>query len=169
MATLTKETTRIKGWGVDADPRNEPTYPMKNYTGDDHNRLNYEKPESQRKTIDVLHSNERPSETAVYGTAAPLSGISGLLRRLAFRYSESSFGHWLPLIFADRINIWEGFLSDFKRGFIPNIFAERGLRAELKYNKKQFLARSAVKVLAAAFVVSWILTSSRKRKRKRNW
>ncbi|HEX2969301.1 MAG TPA: hypothetical protein VHO46_09355 [Bacteroidales bacterium] len=166
METATEKKNRIKGWGIDADPRNEPTYPMKNYTGDDHNRLNYQKPKQQPKTIEVLHSNERPGITSVFGTSVPLSGLSGFIRRLAFRYSESSFGHWIPLIFADRINIWEGFLSDFKKGFIPNIFKERGLKAELKYNKKQFIATTTVKVLVTTFVFAWMLTrGSRKRKR----
>lgn len=166
METLTEKTKRIKGWGIDADPRNEPTYPMKNYTGDDRNRLNYQKPQQQEQTEEVLHSNERPAVTTVFGTAVPLSGLSGFLRRIAFRYSESSFGHWLPLIFADRINIWEGFLHDFRRGFIPNIFAERGLKAELRYNKKNFLATTTVKVLVTTFVFAWLMTSGRRKKRK---
>lgn len=166
METLTEKAHKVKGWGIDADPENEPTYPIKNYTGDDHNRLNYQKPKQQTKTIEVLHSNERPTITSVYGTSAPLSGLSGVLRRLAFRYSESSFGHWFPLIFADRINIWEGFLSDFKRGFIPNIFAERGWKAELKYNKKQFITTTAVKVLATTFVFAWMMTSGRRKRRR---
>jgi hypothetical protein len=166
METLTEKVRKIKGWGIDEDPANEPTYPMKKYTGDDHNRLNYERPEQQPETTEVLHSNERPSVSSVFGTAVPLSGLSGFLRRLAFRYSESSFGHWIPLIFADRINIWEGFLSDFKRGFIPDIFAERGWKSELKYNKKRFVAASAAKVLVTTFVFAWLMTRGKKRKKK---
>ncbi len=166
METITEKSSKIKGWGIDEDPRNEPTYPMKNYTGDDHKRLNYQKPKQQTKTIEVLHSNERPSVTSVYGTSVPLSGLSGFIRRLAFRYSESSFGHWFPLIFADRINIWEGFLHDFKRGIIPNIFKERGLKAELKYNKKHFIATTATRVLVTTFVFAWLMTSGRRKKRR---
>jgi hypothetical protein len=30
----------IKGWGVDIDPANYPNYPIKDYNGDDHQRLN---------------------------------------------------------------------------------------------------------------------------------
>lgn len=164
--TTKKEKTRIKGWGIDADERNEPTYPYKNYTGDDHKRLNYQRPEQQSTTVEVLHSNERPSASAVFGTSVPLSGLSGFIRRLAFRYSESSFGHWLPLIFADRVNIWEGFLHDFKKGIFPNIFAERGLKSELKYNKMNFVAKTATRVLVTAFVFAWLMTNS-KRKKKR--
>ena len=35
MENLEQKFAHIKGWGIDADPENEPTYPMKNYTGDD--------------------------------------------------------------------------------------------------------------------------------------
>ncbi|HLN19829.1 MAG TPA: hypothetical protein VK213_01980 [Bacteroidales bacterium] len=158
----------IKGWGVDTDPRNEPTYPMKDYTGDDHKKLNYERPKQQLKNIEVLHSNERPSISSVFGTSMPPSGLSGLLRRLAFRYSESSFGHWFPLIFADRINVWEGYIKDFGKGKLPNIFKERGWGSELKYNKKKFVTRSVIRVATVAFVVAFILGSSRKRKRRKH-
>jgi hypothetical protein len=157
--------SHIKGWGIDANPRNEPTYPIKNYTGDDHKRLNYEKPPQQVKTVEVLHSNERPTLSAVYGTSVPPSGLSGMIRRFAFRYSESSFGHWFPLIFADRINVWEGFIKDFGSGRVPNIFAERGLKSELKYNKKNFITKTAVRTFITLAVIGLVCSGSMKRKR----
>ncbi len=49
----------------------------------------------QPVNVEVLHSNERPHLTAVFGTSSPPSGLSGSIRRFAFRYSESSYGHWL--------------------------------------------------------------------------
>lgn len=166
MENSAEKFRHIKGWGIDADPRNEPTYPMKNYTGDDHKRLNYEKPKQQPRNIEVLHSNERPSISSVFGTSVPLSGLSGMLRRLAFRYSESSFGHWFPLIFADRINVWEGCLKDFGKGRLPDIFRERGWNAELKHNRKKFIAKTTVNVLITIFAIT-ILFSGTKRKRKK--
>lgn len=81
---------QVNGWGVDADPENEPTYPMKKYTGDDHNRLNYERPEQQPAEVEILHSNERPGLPAVFGTPVPPSGISGAIRRYAFKHSETA-------------------------------------------------------------------------------
>src|SRR5690606_39028405 len=100
--------SHIKGWGVDADPENDPTYPMKLYTGDDHRRLDWERPPQQPETVEILHSNERPTVPAVFGTTLPPSGLSGAIRRQAFKYSESSFGHWLPLLLADRVHVVEG-------------------------------------------------------------
>ena len=45
MANTSKD--HIPGWGMDADPENDPTYPMKHWNGADHQRFNYEKPPQQ--------------------------------------------------------------------------------------------------------------------------
>src|SRR4051812_30047640 len=81
MQTMAQKYRHIKGWGIDADPENEPTYPMKKYTGDDHKRTNYKRPVQQPIDIEVLHSNERPNISATFGTVSPPSGLSGVLRR----------------------------------------------------------------------------------------
>jgi hypothetical protein len=150
----------IPGWGIDADPENRPNYPMKNYTGADHERLNYERPPLQQQTVEVLHSNERQGLTAVFGTSTPPSGISGAIRRFAFKYSESTYTHWMPLVFADRINVIEGIVHDLKNGIIPNLIAERGWKAEWKYNRNGFMKNIAVGVaLTAGLIV--LLTRKR--------
>jgi len=150
---LENKFSHIKGWGVDADPKNEPTYPIKKYTGDDHERLNWERPALQPLTVEVLHSNERPGLSAVYGTSVPPSGLSGNIRRFAFKYSESSYGHWLPLLVADRVNVIEGIVDDIKKGHIPNIFAEKGWKAEWKYNRADMIRKIALTALATAALV----------------
>jgi hypothetical protein len=159
---LAEKYKHIKGWGVDADPENDPTYPMKHYTGDDHLRLNYTRPPLQQSDVEVLHSNERPNLTAVYGTSTPPSGLSGMIRRYAFRYSEGSFGHWLPLLLADRVNMVEGIIDDIRKGKFPNIFAERGWKAEWKHNKKGVITKVAVTTAIAAAAI--VILSRRKRK-----
>ena len=73
----------IPGWGIDANPQNNPTYPMKNYTGADHDRLNYEKVPQQPVTVELLQSIERPAPSHVFGTSTPPSGLSGMIRRYA--------------------------------------------------------------------------------------
>lgn len=147
----------INGWGVDADPRNEPTYPMKKYTGDDHLRLNYERPPLQPESVEILHSNERPNVTAVFGTSSPPSGLSGMIRRYAFKYSEGSWAHWFPLVLADRVNMVEGFVEDLLHGYVPNVFAERGWNAEWKYNKNGMLKNAAIGAAVASAVIGGIL------------
>src|ERR1700712_311603 len=126
MEEKNQDYKSIPGWGMDADPENEPTYPIKNYTGDDHNRSNYERGPQQPLTVEILQSNERPGPSVVFGTSVPPSGLSGVIRRYAFKHSEDRYRHWIPLILADRINVYEGIIDDIKNGIIPNIFAEKG-------------------------------------------
>jgi len=160
-----KDYTQIPGWGMDADPENEPTYPLKNYTGDDHKRLNWERPLLQEQTVEVLKSNERPSLSAVFGTSTPPKGLSGVIRRHAFKYSESSYGHWLPLLLADRINVVEGIIEDISTGIIPNIFVERGWKSEFKYNK----AELAKKVLLRAAILGVVVICLSQKKKRKNF
>jgi hypothetical protein len=162
MENLENKFSHINGWGIDADPENEPTYPMKKYTGDDHQRIHYEKPPQQPESVEILHSNERPGVTAVFGTSTPPSGWSGAIRRFAFRYSESSYGHWLPLIIADRVGVVEGIIDDLKNGHIPNIIAERGWNAEWKYNRQGLIKKVVIGVAVASAA---ILLLDRKNKR----
>lgn len=142
----------IPGWGMDADPENEPTYPMKNYTGDDHHRSDYKRSAPQPKDVEILKSNERPKMSAVFGNSVPPSGLSGMIRRYAFMHSEDRYRHWLPLIFADRINIFEGVIDDLRKGYFPNMIAERGWKVEMKYNPKGFALKVAT-VAAVGFAL----------------
>jgi len=123
---------------------------MKNWPGDDHVRLKYERPPIQPQREELLKSNERPSRSAVHGTSVPPSGLSGRLRRYAFRYSEGQWRHWLTLVLADRVNMVEGIADDFSKGHFPNIIAERGWTAEWKYNRKNFLSNVAAGVAVTA-------------------
>jgi hypothetical protein len=148
------DPSQIKGWGVDANPKNDPTYPMKKRNNGEHAGYSWERPPQQPINVEVLHSNERPNVSATFGTSTPPSGLSGMIRRVAFKYSESSYGHWLPLMLADRVGVVEGMLEDLTRGRVPNIFAERGWKAEWKHNRKSLVTRVLIgAVLASAAVV----------------
>src|SRR5205085_4740328 len=85
----------IPGWGYDANPENDPTYPIKHRTGADHERINYPKPQQQPVREEVFHSIERPGVSRVFGTSTPPAGLSGAIRRFAYRYSESTYTHWV--------------------------------------------------------------------------
>ena len=155
MERTARDFSEIKGRGVDADPKNDPTYPMKIRNDGEHAGYSWERPPQQPITVEVLHSNERPDVTAVFGTSTPPSGLSGVLRRLAFRYSESSYGHWLPLVLADRVGVVEGVLSDLKRGQVPNVFAERGWKAEWKHDRTSLVRRILVGVALVSTAVAY--------------
>src|ERR687886_2990974 len=150
MEHRAKDPSKIEGWGVDADPKNDPTYPMKNRNDGEHAGYAWERPPLQPIDVEVLHSNERPDITSVFGTSTPPSGLSGAIRRLAFRYSESSYGHWLPLMLADRVSVVEGVVQDLKQGHVPNVLAERGWKAEWKHNRISLLRRILVRAVLAS-------------------
>ena len=155
MEHTAKDRSQIKGRGVDADPKNDPTYPMKNRNDGEHAGYSWERPPQQPITIEVLHSNERPDVTSVFGTSTPPSGLSGVIRRFAFGYSESSYGHWLPLVLADRVSVVEGVMGDLKHGHVPNVFAERGWKAEWKHNRTGLVRRILVRVVLVSAAVAY--------------
>ncbi|WP_310589267.1 hypothetical protein [Fibrivirga algicola] len=122
--------SHINSWGVEADPTNESTHPRKHYTGDDHQRVNWERPAQQAATVEILHANDRPNLTAVFSMLSLPSGLRGVIQRFAFRLSESEYGHWLPLMLADWGNVVEGIIDDLSHGHVPTIFAEKGWKGD---------------------------------------
>lgn len=163
MESLEEKYKHIKGWGVDADPENDPTYPMKIWDGSDHQRLNYERPQQQHSDVEVLHSNERPSLPAVFGTTFPPSGLSGQIRRKAFKHSENSYLHWLPLLLADRVNVSKGLIDDLRNGHLPNIFAEKGWKADLKQNPKGLVLNIAKIAIFSYLIITWAKPKKKKK------
>ena len=157
MNNTGKDFSHIKGWGIDADPKNDPTYPMKPHRTDaEQTGYSWERPTLQAETVEVLQSNERPNLTAVFGTSTPPSGLSGMIRRYAFKYSEGHWGHWIPLLLADRVNVVEGVIDDIRHGHVPNIFAEKGWKAEWKHNPKGLVTKVATTVLVATALVALV-------------
>ncbi|WP_066830165.1 hypothetical protein [Rufibacter ruber] len=155
METLANNYSHIIGWGIDADPKNDPTYPMRKRSADDHGGYNWQRPTQQPINIEVHHSTERPNVSAVFGTAVPPSGLSGMLRRFAFKHTENQYRRWLPMLLADRINVVEGIIEDFKDGKVPNIFAEKGMNADLKHDRSGLIQKAAIGAFLVAAVVAW--------------
>lgn len=160
MKDILKDYSHIKGWGIDADPKNDPTYPMRHRTDDGNKGYDWERPILQPRNMEVLHSIERPNVSAVFGTSMPPKGLSGIIRRFAFKFSESSYAHWLPLIVADRVNVVEGVFEDLIQGHIPNIWAEKGMRAEWRYNRKALMLKIGA---GMAFTAAVALACNNKR------
>lgn len=150
-----RDMSHIKGWGIDADPKNDPTYPMKQRQPADKNsddqaaNDNWTRPAQQDESTEILHSIERPNLTAVYGNATPPTGLSGIIRRFAFKYSEGSYGHWLPLLLADRVDMVEGLVSDLAHGHVPNVCAESGMKAQWQHDPKAVVNKLTICAVAA--------------------
>jgi hypothetical protein len=167
MENLVKNTenkvidpSQVKGWGVDANPKNDPTYPMKNRNNGEHAGYSWERPPQQPISVEVLHSNERPNVSATFGTSTPPAGVSGVIRRAAFKYSENSYGHWLPLMLADRVDMVEGVLDDLSYGQVPNIFGEMGWKAEWRHNRKSLVTRVLVGTVIASVALAYLRRKS---------
>ena len=124
----------IQGWGADLDRADRPAVPMERQPPRLDNVHWSDPPVSQERTVEILHSNERPGLTPVFGTPCPPRGLSGGLRRTAFRFSENDLRHWLLLLAADRVDVGEGLLEDLARGHLPRIYSEMGGNAELRHN-----------------------------------
>jgi hypothetical protein len=151
MSKAIVDTATIPGWGVDIDPNNDPTYPMRHIEDQQTRGLTWTRPAQQDPDVEILRSIEHNRLPAVVGTSTPPSGLSGALRRLAFRRSESDWLHWLMLMGADRINVLEGVVTDLAHGRVPNVPAEMGARSEWQHNKAG-LARKVGTVVAVGAV-----------------
>lgn len=158
------DTSQIKGWGVDIDPDNDLTYPYRDRSRDPGLRSDWERPALQSEGPEILQSVEHLRRPAVFGTASPPRGVSGMIRRAAFRWSESNWIHWLLLMGADRIDVFEGVAEDVGRGIVPNIPAEMGARAEWRHNKKGFAIKATLLVAASGGLLFWLSSRGRKRR-----
>jgi hypothetical protein len=157
----------VPGWGIDADPENDPTYPMKpDRTDLEQQGYSWERPTQQPIDVEILHSNERPNVTAVFGTASPPSGLSGMIRRWAFRWSENEYNHWLPLILADRINVVEGVLEDIAHGKFPNIWKEKGYNASWKHDRTSLILRLSAFAAITTGLVLWLSSGDDDKEKK---
>ena len=122
---------RIPGWGVDLDPADRPSYPKLDRlpTG-----ARWDFPERQPE----LHPRERSIEhaflTPVFGTSAPTHGVSGVLRKYAYRrHSEAKAAHWLILMAADRVDALGAHVRSFATLNPDNPITETGVKAELTH------------------------------------
>jgi len=122
---------RIPGWGVDLDPKDRPAVPKERFdpsaTG-----AHWHFPERQPEVYPRERSTEHRFLTPVFGTVCPPRGLSGAVRRLAYRYSEGRLAHWALLLLGDRIDVVESRLGAVLRGRPDDAVAEMGLRAELR-------------------------------------
>lgn len=122
---------RIPGWGADLDPRERPSVPRlqprEHPTG-----AHWDFPERQPELAPRERSIEHEFLTPVFGTSCPTHGVSGLLRRYAYRhYSEARAAHWLILVVADRVDAWGSHVRSLASLHPDNPQTETGVRAEV--------------------------------------
>jgi hypothetical protein len=121
---------RIPFWGVDLDPADRPSVPKLQYQ-EDLSGAHWELPDQQPETQPRERSIEHASITPVFGTAQPLHGVSGAIRRYAYaRFSEGRLAHWLLLVLGDRVDAWGAHLRSFATLRPDNPVTETGVLAE---------------------------------------
>ena len=120
----------IPGWGVDLNPADRPSYP-KEVSAD--TGAHWEFPERQQPRGFREKSTEHKFLTPVFGTAQPLRGLSGAIRRYAYTFSEGRLAHWMLLIAGDRIDVAESRLSAALGGRPDNPITETGVLSEFKH------------------------------------
>jgi hypothetical protein len=125
---------RIPGWGVDLDPKDRPAVPRERFDPD-LNGARWEFPERQPEKWPRERSIEHKALTPVFGTACPPKGVSGIMRRYAYReYSEGRAAHWLLLLAADRVDTVESGLRALLTGHPDNPIRETGVLSEFSHH-----------------------------------
>lgn len=139
---IQRDMSHIQGWGADLDRKNRPAVPMEHSPPRLHGAP-IAPPSQQRERMEIFVSPERPRITPLFGTSAPPKGISGMLRRLAYKMTENDIRHFM-LLLADRINVVEGVAEDLMQGQVPNMFGEMGIKAEWEHNPVGLVKKAAV-------------------------
>jgi hypothetical protein len=124
---------RIPGWGADLDPKDRPSVPRERFDPD-LNGAHWDFPERQPEKWPRERSVEHEFLTPVFGTSCPPRGLSGMVRRYAYRYSEGRAAHWLLLIGADRVDALEHHLQSFLTLRPDNPITETGVLSELSHH-----------------------------------
>src|SRR5919112_2028309 len=125
---------RIPGWGADLDPADRPSYPRLRYAPDT-TGARWDFPERQPEKQPRERSIEHAFVTPVFGTAQPLSGLSGAIRRYSYaRFSEGRLAHWALLVVGDRVDAWAHHLRSFATLRPDNPITQTGVKGEFTHS-----------------------------------
>jgi hypothetical protein len=124
----------IPGWGADLDPKDRPSVPRERFDPGA-SGAHWDFPERQQEKWPRERSIEHATLTPVFGTSCPPTGLSGVIRKYAYRrFSEARAAHWLLLIAADRVNSLEANLSSLVSRRPDNPMTETGVLSEFSHH-----------------------------------
>jgi hypothetical protein len=86
--------------------------------------------------------------TPVFGTAQPLHGLSGALRRAAYHVPEHHARHWMTLMAADRVDVLENRIGSIMAWPLRVVGADATAR-RMRANPAPFLAGALTGLLVA--------------------
>jgi hypothetical protein len=105
---------QILGAGIDIPRGRRPGSPMET-TPHDAPGAHWETVPRQPVTREILKRSDLRELTPVFGSAQPPHGLSGVLRRYAYRIPDHKPRHWALLFFADRVDVGESAIADLVR------------------------------------------------------
>ncbi len=121
---------RIPGWGVDLDPKDRPSVPRERFDPN-LSGAHWDFPENQPEKWPRERSIEHKFLTPVFGTSCPPKGVSGMMRKYAYRrFSEGRAAHWLILVVADRVDSLGSHLQSLLTLRPDNPITETGVLSE---------------------------------------
>lgn len=122
--------------GIDLDPSRRPGVPR--FKDIPQPLPNAQVPPERQRSDGTVFMHGRPHKTfpPVFGTAVPPRGISGLVRRAAYRYPDHLMRHWTMLLFADRVDLWEHRVGKAARVVVPAL-AVLALGAALRASSRR--------------------------------
>jgi hypothetical protein len=125
---------RIPGWGVDLDPKDRPSVPKERFEPGLYG-AHWDFPQRQPEHWPRERSIEHKFLTPVFGTSCPPKGLSGVIRRYAYRrFSEGRAAHWLLLLVADRVDTVESRIGSLLTGHPDNPITETGVLSEFSHH-----------------------------------
>ena len=120
---------RIPGWGVDLDPKDRPSVPREQFDPN-LSGAHWDFPERQPEKWPRERSIEHKFLTPVFGTSCPPKGVSGMMRKYAYKFSEARPAHWVILLAADRVDALASHLRSFLTLHPDNPITETGVLSE---------------------------------------
>lgn len=102
----TTQYADIPGWGVDRRKEERPGVPR---IADPQHVIGAAPPDLSQRQENERASLVSPtlSLTPIYSSVVPPRGVSGAVRKLAYRYPEYLTRRWMLLLLADRIDVVE--------------------------------------------------------------
>lgn len=135
---------RIPGWGSDLDPADRPSVPKLSREVGATTGAHWDVPEQQPGGEHRERSIEHAHVTPVFGTAQPLTGLAGAVKRYAYRrYSEGRLAHWMLLVVGDRLDVATHRVTDALHGRPDRLVAETGVASEAGHHPVASRLRSS--------------------------
>jgi hypothetical protein len=155
---------RIPGWGVDLNPKDRPSVPRERFDPD-LSGAHWDFPEKQPEKWPRERSIEHKFLTPVFGTSCAPKGVSGMMRKYAYRrFSEGRAAHWLILMAADRVDSLGSHFQSLLTLRPDNPITETGVLSEFTHHgiasrmgkKRADLAHQPLDMIIIA--APWVIT-----------